>query len=143
MSRRSLVSAVTLAAFIAAGCSPAPESGAPTAAPPAAASASSVAITLTTEPDPPATGDVRFTAAVAASDGQPIADAIVEVELYMAAMPSMNMPEMRHRTALPATGDGRYSGTAQVMMAGPWDVTVTVARDGREIGRRTFAVRAN
>ena len=38
--------------------------------------------------------------------------------------------------------DGTYSGVGQVMMAGKWDVTVVVKRNGREIASKKFPVTA-
>ena len=75
-------------------------------------------------------------------DGAPVNDAQVSVEFFMAAMPSMNMAEMRNRTDLQPAGDGTYRGTGQVMMSGNWDVTVRATRGGQEIGTRRFPVSA-
>jgi hypothetical protein len=60
------------------------------------------------------------------------------VQLFMPAMPTMNMPAMRSETKLSAAGSGVYRGTAQVMMAGRWDATVTVVRKGQRIGRKSL-----
>ena len=72
--------------------------------------------------------------------GQPVTDADVSVELFTAAMPSMNMPEMRNTVALKHEGGGRYRGTGNVMMAGSWDATVSVKRDGQEVGARKVPI---
>jgi hypothetical protein len=58
----------------------------------------------------------------------------------MAAMPAMNMPAMRNAAALQHVGGGVYRGTGQVMMAGRWDVTVTVMRGGQRLGDRTITM---
>jgi hypothetical protein len=58
----------------------------------------------------------------------------------MAAMPTMNMPAMRNETKLPPVGGGVYRGSGQVMMAGRWDVTVNVSKDGQRLGSKQFAV---
>ncbi len=70
-------------------------------------------------------------------------DAEVAVQLFMPAMPTMNMPAMRNETKLPHVGGGVYRGIGQVMMAGHWDVTVVVSKGGRQLGQRqlTFAAR--
>jgi hypothetical protein len=60
----------------------------------------------------------------------------------MAAMPSMNMPEMRETANLSHVGGGVYRGTGQIVMGGSWDVTVKVVREGREIGRRKLTITA-
>ena len=46
------------------------------------------------------------------------------------------MPEMRNSVALTHEGGGRYRGTGNVMMAGSWDVTVSVKRNGQDVGAR-------
>ena len=73
-------------------------------------------------------------------DGQPVSDAEVSVTFFMAAMPSMNMPAMRSMAMLPEVGEGTYRGNGEVVMAGRWDVTVTVTRDGQRLGSEQFTV---
>jgi hypothetical protein len=102
-------------------------------------SSGNVEITLTSQPDPPRTGEATFEAMVMQA-GQPVTDADVSVELFMAAMPSMNMAEMRNSIALTHEGGGRYRGAGNVMMAGSWDATVRVKRGGQELGSRTVAI---
>jgi hypothetical protein len=58
----------------------------------------------------------------------------------MAAMPTMNMPAMRNEVKLSPAGGGVYRGTGQVMMAGRWDVTITVSRGGQRIGSKQVAL---
>ena len=80
---------------------------------------------------------------VTVRDGsEPVTDADVKVELFMAAMPSMNMAEMRNTIPLAHQAEGRYTGTGSVSMAGDWDAIVTVTRGGSEVARRTFEVHA-
>jgi len=97
-------------------------------------------ITFRSQPDPPRTGDNTFEVAVRDPAGQPIADAEVSVAFYMAAMPTMNMPAMRSEARLPAVGGGMYRGSGQVMMAGRWDVTVTVSRSGQRLDSKHLTV---
>lgn len=99
-------------------------------------------IVFRTQPDPPKTGESVFEVAVKDSSGQPVTDADVSVQLFMPAMPTMNMPAMRNETKLPHIGGGVYRGPGQVMMAGRWDVTVTVAKNGQQLGRKQLAVAA-
>ena len=99
-------------------------------------------ITFKSEPDPPKTGDNGFEVTVKGPDAKPITDADVSVVFYMAAMPSMNMPEMRNSIPLKHDAKGLYRGTGNVMMGGRWDVTVTVKRGGKEIGSKKFVVTA-
>jgi hypothetical protein len=91
-------------------------------------------------PDPPRTGDNEFEVAVKDAKGQPVVNADVTVQLFMPAMPTMNMPAMRNEMTLPHVGGGVYRGMGQVIMAGRWDATVAVARDGKPLGRHQFAV---
>jgi uncharacterized GH25 family protein len=98
-------------------------------------------MTLTTTPDPVQTGDNTFEVMVR-EDGKPVTDATVSTEFYMAAMPSMNMPEMRTKTDLTHAGNGMYRGKGQVTMAGDWDVTVRVMRSGQEIGSKKMTLTA-
>jgi hypothetical protein len=99
-------------------------------------------VTLRTEPDPPHAGENTFVVGLKDSDGQAIADADVSVVLFMPPMPTMNMPAARSDATLVAVGNGLYRGTAQVMIPGRWTVTVNVARAGKPLGARQFAVMA-
>ena len=91
-------------------------------------------ITLRTVPDPPKTGEAQFEATVKDSKGAPVEGADVAVQLFMAAMPTMNMPAMRNEVKLSAAGGGAYRGTGQLMMAGRWDATVIVSKAGQRLG---------
>jgi hypothetical protein len=139
----------TAAAWIA-GCGgqseqrPAGESAPPTSAPavPATGTSQALDITFKSEPEPLKMGENMFDVMVIGAGAQPITDADVSVAFYMAAMPSMNMPEMRNSVPLKHEGNGRYRGTGNVMMAGAWDATVMVMRGGQEIGSSKFTVTA-
>jgi hypothetical protein len=80
--------------------------------------------------------------AVVKQDGKPVTDATVAVTFRMPAMPNMNMPEMHSTTPLTHESDGRYVGTGQLEMAGTWNVTVTVARNGTQVASSRFSVLA-
>jgi RND family efflux transporter MFP subunit len=97
-------------------------------------------ITFRSQPDPPKTGETLFEVAVKDPAGQPVTDAEVSVQLFMPAMPTMNMPAMRNEAKLPHVGGGIYRGPGQVMMAGRWDVTIAVAKNGQQLGRKQLAV---
>ena len=99
-------------------------------------------ITFKTTPNPPVTGKNTVDVAVKDATGKPITDAEVSATFFMAAMPAMKMPEMKNTVALKHVKDGTYSGAGQVMMAGNWDVTVSVKRSGKEIGSKKFPVTA-
>jgi Cu(I)/Ag(I) efflux system membrane fusion protein/cobalt-zinc-cadmium efflux system membrane fusion protein len=65
-----------------------------------------------------------------------VGDADVSLQFYMAAMPAMKMPEMKNTIPLKHVKNGVYSGTGSVMMAGSWDVTVSVKRGGKEVASK-------
>jgi YtkA-like len=69
-----------------------------------------------------------------------VTDAEVTAMFFMAKMG--NMPEMKNNVTLKHQKDGTYVGTGQVMMAGKWDVTLSVKRAGKEIGSKKFPVTA-
>ncbi len=114
---------------------------APQASTASEAAAGNVEITLTTQPDPPKMGETTFDAMVMAG-GQPVIDADVSVELFMPAMPSMNMAEMRNSIALKHEGGGRDRGAGNVMMAGNWDAPVSGKRNGKEVGTHKTPITA-
>lgn len=109
---------------------------------PAAKTRAGLGIEFSSRPNPPKTGENTFEVVIKDAQGKAITDAAVALSFYMAAMPSMNMPEMRNSVALKHAGDGRYRGTGNVAMAGRWDVTVSVSKGGKEIGTRKLTVTA-
>ena len=115
---------------------------APGAASVPSAEAAQVDIAFRAQPDPPTTGENVFEVTVKDRSGQPVSDADVSVQLFMPAMPTMNMPAMRNEVKLPHAGGGVYRGPGQVLMAGTWDVTVTATRAGQQIGSRKFPLLA-
>lgn len=112
------------------------------AAPTAAAAPTGTQITFRTVPDPPKTGDNQLEATVKDAGGRPIDDADVTVQFFMPAMPTMNMPPMRSEARLAPAAGGVYRGSGQVMMAGRWDVTVSVKQSGKEVGQKKLALTA-
>jgi RND family efflux transporter MFP subunit len=91
-------------------------------------------------PDPPRTGENQFEAVIKDASGKSVDDADVSVQLFMPAMPTMNMPAMRNESRLSPVGGGVYRGSGQVMMAGRWDATVTVMRRGQRLGTKQLPV---
>jgi RND family efflux transporter MFP subunit len=104
-----------------------------------AASGPSPTITFST-PEPATTGENVFEVTVKDPAGQPVTDANVVVQLFMPAMPTMNMPAMRNETKLAPAGPGTYRGPGQVLIGGRWEVTVTVTKNGTSVGSRQFAL---
>ena len=100
----------------------------------------SLDIMLMSKPNPPKMGENTFEVMVKDPAGKPITDAEVTAMFLMAA--TKNMPEMKNTVTLKHTKDGTYVGTGNVMMAGMWDVTVTVKRAGKELGNKKFPITA-
>lgn len=101
-----------------------------------------VDIMLMSKPNPPKTGENTFEVMVKDAAGKPITDAEVMAMFYMPPMPAMKMPEMKNSITLKHQKNGTYTGTGQVMMAGKWDVTVSIKRAGKEIGSKKFPLTA-
>jgi RND family efflux transporter MFP subunit len=112
----------------------------PPAPPAAGAVRERLDIAFRSQPDPPQTGDHVFEVTVKDPDGKPVTDAEVTVAFFMPAMPTMNMPAMQNEAKLSEAGNGVYRGTGQVMMAGRWEVSVIVSRNGQRIGTKQLTV---
>ena len=97
-------------------------------------------IQFRSQPDPPQSGANVFEVTVADADGGPVMDADVSVIFYMAAMPTMNMPAMQTDAPLSHQGGGVYGGNGEVMMAGSWNVTVVVSREGQPLDSRVLTL---
>jgi RND family efflux transporter MFP subunit len=106
----------------------------------AAPSGPAPAITFRSTSEPARTGENVFEVTVKDPSGQPLADADVVVQLFMPAMPTMNMPAMRSEVKLAPAGAGLYRGPALVAMGGRWEVTVTVTKAGQRVGSKQFAL---
>jgi hypothetical protein len=125
---------------ISCGSSREPAPGSGTASTAQTATVGQMTVTFASEPDPPKSGDNSFLVTVKRPDGTPIADGDVTAVFSMPAMPSMNMPAMRSDAALKPVGGGTYRGTGQISMAGTWNVTVSVARAGQQLGNAKFSI---
>jgi hypothetical protein len=73
-------------------------------------------------------------------DGKPVTDAEVSVELRMP--PTGAIGEMRTGTELTTQGNGRYSGTVDLHMAGKWNAIVRVKRGGQLVATYNEPVEA-
>lgn len=89
-------------------------------------------------PDPLREGDNAIEVVVMQTNGAPLTDGVVIVTYSMAAMPSMNMPEMRDAFTLTHQGEGKYSGHVRLSMAGTWQVSVAVTHAGKTLGKKEF-----
>jgi YtkA-like len=92
------------------------------------------------QPMEPKAGDNQFEVMVKGADGMPLADADVTVLCLMPATAAMG--EMRNEVKLKSAGAGKYTGMGQVMMAGKWNVTVSVKQQGKEVGQKKVALTA-
>ena len=106
----------------------------------AEASDQSLQVSFKILPDPPRSGRNTVEVSVLDGTGAPVTNAAVEVRFYMAAMPSMNMPEMASTFSTKHAGNGRYQGDGRLVMGGTWDVTVTIKRNGQQVARKRFSV---
>jgi len=131
--RKVAPAAVALFAVLASSCGT-------TSSPAQTGKAGDMTVTFASEPDPPKSGDNSFVVTVKQPDGSPLADGTVKAVFSMPAMPSMNMPAMRADAALTPQGSGVYRGTGQLGMAGTWNVEVSVARGGQDVGTAKFSV---
>ena len=92
------------------------------------------------QPMQPKAGDNQFEVMVKGSDGKPLVGADVSVLFVMPATASMG--EMRNEVKLKSSGAGKYTGMGNVMMAGKWNVTVSVKQQGKEVGQKKVALTA-
>ncbi len=99
-------------------------------------------VELTTDPSPAQKGSNTVQVKLTDPEGKPISGAEVTVTFFMAAMPSMNMPEMK--TAIKGTdkGGGMYEGKSDLGSAGMWQVTVTAKQNGQTIANKKLTVKA-
>ena len=111
------------------------------AKPKAATTKSSLDIMLM-QPKAVKAGENKFEVMVKGPEGKPVADADVSVLFVMPAMPAMKMAEMRNEVKLKPSGAGMYMGSGNVMMAGTWNVTVSVKQGGKEIGQKKLTLTA-
>lgn len=93
------------------------------------------------KPKTPKTGDNEFEVSVKDSDGSPISNAEVEINLSMPQMGSM--PAMSNKGMLLDQGNGIYEGTIHVAGPWTWETRISVSKDGKVLGsmRTTLTAR--
>jgi hypothetical protein len=99
-------------------------------------------VVLTTVPWPAQKGANTVRVKLTDPVGKPIVGADVEVTFFMAAMPEMNMAEMK--TVIKGTdkGAGMYEGKGDLGSTGMWQVTVTAKQHGQIIATKKLTVKA-
>ena len=143
---RLTLGALVVVSMLVPACSPGADAPGGTAGGPSngasqpGSSTGSVNIDFRSDPDPPESGDNTIEVTVRRPDGTAVTDAAVTAVFSMPAMPAMNMPAMRAETKLTHVDGGLYRGMGQLSMAGTWNVTVTAAREGEPLGRRSFSL---
>jgi nitrogen fixation protein FixH len=100
-------------------------------------------VELTTDPSPAQKGSNTIRVKLTDPAGKPIAGAQVTVTFFMAAMPTMNMPEMKTVIQGADKGGGIYEGKDDLGSGGMWDVTVTAQQDGKTIVTKKLTVNAS
>jgi membrane fusion protein, copper/silver efflux system len=98
----------------------------------AATSASRVTVEVTTSPSPAKIGRNRVRAVVKDASGQRIADADVDIRLFMPQMTGMAQVDVR--APLRTEGGGVYSGDVEIPIAWTFATTVTVRKGGQLVG---------
>lgn len=121
---------------------PPPPSAGQQVANPSAKPQSTVAIDLTTDPNPPHKGTNTYHVKLSGANGQPVAGAQVTVTFFMAAMPAMGMGAMNVTSQLTEKSAGAYDGTGVLESGGTWQVTVTAKQNGQTIGTKQLRVNA-
>jgi len=99
-------------------------------------------IDLTTAPSPAQKGSNTVKVKLTDPEGKPISGADVTVTFVMAAMPSMNMPEMKTVIKGMDKGAGMYEGEGDLGSAGMWEVTVTAKQSGQTLAIKKLTVKA-
>jgi hypothetical protein len=99
-------------------------------------------IELTTAPSPAQKVCNTVKVKLTNPEGKPISGAEVTVTFFMAAMPSMNMPEMKTVIKGMDKGAGMYEGEGDLGSAGMWQVTVMAKQNGETLAIKKLTVKA-
>lgn len=95
-------------------------------------------VTIAIDRNPPVVGDNTVSITVKDTAGRPVTDANVLVDYSMPPMPGM--PPMNYKANALQQG-GEYKTTLGLSMAGSWNVTVKISREGKT-SRMKFTVDA-
>jgi hypothetical protein len=134
---RGTFTAMVVVAVVALGISTA---AAQTTAKPQAARPTTEITLVKPVPTAVKSGDNQFEVMVKGADGKPLENADVSIIFVMPPMGAM--AEMRNEVKLKPSGGGKYAGSGNVMMAGRWNVTISVRQNGKQIGQKKIVVTA-
>jgi RND family efflux transporter MFP subunit len=101
-----------------------------------------LAIDLTTNPNPAHKGSNAITVKVTGANGQPVVGAQVTATFLLPAMPAMGMGAVTNSFQLTQKSPGVYDGTGVLESGGTWQVTVIVKQGVQIIGTKQLRVRA-
>jgi len=118
MHKMMLVNVLVLLSIVLTACT-----GAATSA--ASVSSQPVSISVNTDPNPAAVGDIELTLHITDAEGNPIEGATVDVSADHTDMTGMTMSG-----AATDQGGGTYAIHANFSMSGNWKLTVYVRKDG-------------
>jgi Cu(I)/Ag(I) efflux system membrane fusion protein/cobalt-zinc-cadmium efflux system membrane fusion protein len=99
-------------------------------------------IDFTTDPNPPHKGSNVFRVKLTADADKAMDGADVSVTFFMPAMPAMGMAQMTANAKLSGQGNGLYRGTAVLRSGGPWQVTITIQKNGQVLATKRLRVNA-
>ena len=102
----------------------------------------SAKVTLTTDPSPAQKGKNTVRVKLTDAEDKPVSGAEVTVTFFMAAMPSMNMPEMKTVIKGEGKGAGMYEGEGELGSGGMWQVTVMAKQNGETLAIKKLTVKA-
>jgi hypothetical protein len=85
-------------------------------------------VVVAIDKNPPSVGKNNLTIDIKDPAGKAVTDAKVKVEYSMPAMPGM--PAMNYKTDA-GLKDGKYTAVMDLSMAGSWNITVKITRDGK------------
>jgi Cu(I)/Ag(I) efflux system membrane fusion protein/cobalt-zinc-cadmium efflux system membrane fusion protein len=99
-------------------------------------------IDFTTDPTPPQRGKNIFRVKLTGPNHTAVDGANVSATFFMAAMPAMGMAAMTANANLVSRGNGIYEGAGVLPSGGPWQVTITVQKDGQTLASKQLRVNA-
>jgi len=95
--------------------------------------AGDLAVTVRIDRNPPIVGINNLEIGLKDASGREVTDALVTVDYGMAGMPGM--PAMNYKANAPLRS-GKYNAAMKLSMAGPWNVTVKINRQGKTVSTK-------